>query len=140
MEIKVVRNAPGKHAMTGTLYVNGEYVCHTLEDIPRKVKVKGETAIPSGRYQVIFDFSDRFQKYMPHILNVPYFDGIRIHSGNTDHDTEGCLLLGLYISGETVVDSVKALTKFLKIVQLVEKSEKIFITYEGGYSKEEMSS
>ena len=57
-------------------------------------KVQNQTAIPVGRYRVIVDKSARFGRQMPHILNVPGFDGIRIHSGNTDADTDGCLLLG----------------------------------------------
>lgn len=82
----------------GKLFIDGSYFCDTLEDkvrdLPNEPKVPGQTAIPSGRYTVIMDFSVRFQRIMPHIINVPYFTGIRIHGGNTDADTEGCPLVG----------------------------------------------
>lgn len=74
----------------------------TLEDAVREQagvpvsqwKIPGETAIPKGTYPLILDMSNRFGKIMPHILNVEGFSGIRIHSGNSEHDTEGCILLG----------------------------------------------
>jgi hypothetical protein len=78
------------------LRVNGTKECYVLEDAVRAagVKIVGKTAIPAGRYQVTVDWSNRFQKYALHILDVPNFAGIRIHSGNTDKDTDGCLLVG----------------------------------------------
>jgi hypothetical protein len=70
--------------------------CFVLEDTVRApgVKIQNETAIPAGRFRVIVDWSNRFKKYAFHILNVPDFTGIRMHSGNTDQDTDGCLLVG----------------------------------------------
>jgi uncharacterized protein DUF5675 len=82
----------------GSTFSTGPAVreCFILEDRVRAagVKVQNETAIPAGRYRVIVDWSNRFKKYAFHILNVPNFTGIRIHSGNTDKDTDGCLLVG----------------------------------------------
>jgi hypothetical protein len=73
-----------------------------LEDAVREVegipveqwKIPSETAIPAGRYKVVIDMSQRFGKRMIHLLNVEGFDGVRIHAGNTSHDTEGCLICG----------------------------------------------
>ena len=106
MELTLKRIAKKDTYTIGKLYVDGEYFCDTLEDKDRgltsdmsledikKVKVYGQTAIPSGRYRVTMNMSSRFKKVMPLLLYVPGFDGIRIHSGNTAADTQGCILLG----------------------------------------------
>lgn len=98
MKITVQRKYFSDLATIGELSIDGVFECHTLEDTVRKnqPKVPGATAIPVGTYDVIIDESLRFNRPMPHILDVPGFDGIRIHSGNSDKDTEGCLLLGTY--------------------------------------------
>jgi hypothetical protein len=83
----------------------GEFECNTLEDTCRRdknlnkkldpsEKVYGETAIPSGRYQVKMQWSARYQRKMPFLQNVPMFEGIMIHWGNFPKDTFGCILVG----------------------------------------------
>ena len=80
----------------GNLSIDGKLFCFTLEDAvrPAGVKIKGCTAIPAGTYKVCVTWSNRFQKPLPQILDVPGFDGIRLHGGNTEADTEGCVLVG----------------------------------------------
>ncbi len=100
IELRVFRTDLRPMHTLGIMDFNGEYFCHTLEDTDRKLetnptgKVYGETAIPRGKYVVVVDFSHRFKMDMPHVLGVPLFDGIRIHPGNTDKDTHGCILVG----------------------------------------------
>ena len=89
----------------GELYVNGVYFCKTLEDTNRDLnkngqfdnnekKVYGETCIPYGKYKVILSYSPKFKRELPEILEVPDFQGIRIHRGNKISDTLGCVLCG----------------------------------------------
>lgn len=134
MEIKVQRFKKDKYTH-GVLTIEGNvFECYTLEDKVRegdifKVKVQNETAIPAGRYEVILNMSNRFKKYMPLLLNVPNFSGVRIHSGNTKDHTEGCILVG-FENGEDgfLGDSRNAFNELMKVLRKVEKKEKIYIT------------
>jgi hypothetical protein len=96
----------------------GELVplCHVCEDVVRERpgepvsawKIKGQTAIPQGRYRIIVTPSSRFQRDLPILVDVDGFTGIRIHPGNTHADTEGCLLPGLSASSGVVFQSKAA--------------------------------
>jgi len=94
MKLIVIRREFTEISTIGELLIDGEHFCFTLEDAARPEKIYGKTAIPYGTYDVEITFSPRFQKYMPLIKDVPGFEGVRIHSGNTAQDTEGCLLVG----------------------------------------------
>lgn len=94
MKLTLVRIYKGENYTIGKLYIDDIYFCETLEDKERKVKIKNETCIPKGIYKIIFNLSNRFKRIMPRLVNVPGFDGILIHSGNTDKDTSGCILVG----------------------------------------------
>lgn len=97
MRIEVKRTEFGPDATIGKMYVDGVFQCYTLEDAVRPKgapKVYGRTAIEAGTYSVVTTFSNRFQRKLPLLLNVPNFEGVRIHPGNTSKDTDGCILLG----------------------------------------------
>lgn len=106
MELLLKRRFRGDKYTIGHLYVNGDYYCDVLEDTDRglsndmseeqikKIKIYGKTAIPTGRYKVEVTYSPKFKRYLPILLNVKGFSGIRVHSGNTHEDTLGCLLVG----------------------------------------------
>ena len=113
MKITVKRTFKGPEYTIGKLYIDGAYFCDTLEDTVRKVKIAGKTAIPAGTYKVKKTMSPRFKKILPEILNVPNFSGVRIHSGNTAADTDGCLLLGLNKAKGQVLFSKNAMAFFM---------------------------
>jgi hypothetical protein len=110
MNLELKRDTFTDKSTIGKLYVNGFDFCETLEDVDRKLeeggtKIKDRTCIQRGTYKVVIDFSTRFQIRMPHVLNVPQFTGIRIHSGNVATDTEGCILVGQIRGVDFVGDS-----------------------------------
>ena len=98
MKLRVERLWKKKDYTVGRLYVDGEFFCNTLEDVvrdlPKEKKVYGKTAIPAGTYKVVYNWSPKFSRNLPRLLDVPYFDGILIHPGNTAVDSAGCILVG----------------------------------------------
>jgi hypothetical protein len=108
MKIEVKRLHRTENSTIGELLIDGVWECYTLEDKERDVKIKSETAIPRGTYKVIINQSNRFKRLLPLLLNVPNFEGIRIHSGNTNHNTEGCILVGRTRSKDFIGQSRKA--------------------------------
>ena len=140
MELLLARTTRTEESTIGVLSINGVQQCYTLEDVDRhlsqidtlsqiqRVKVHGKTAIPTGRYEVALTFSNRFQQMMPLLLNVPGFEGIRIHTGNKAADTEGCILLGETKGVNFIGQSKVAYTKFLAKLKAAMKTEKVFIT------------
>jgi hypothetical protein len=117
MKLRLVRDTFRSSFTLGRLYVNDQEFCNTLEDCVRAVKIKGETAIPEGVYQVVIDMSARFKRLMPHVLNVPNFEGIRIHKGNKAEDTDGCILLGMTRGDGYISQSGVAFDKFFDLLQ-----------------------
>lgn len=115
------------------LSVNGHFECFALEDVVRDpfVKVAGKTAIPPGTYGVTVNWSQRFNRMMPLLLDVPHFVGVRIHAGNTEKDTEGCLLVGLQITPERdriLASKIAFEILFQKISMAFDRGEKIELT------------
>ena len=128
MRLTLIRKYKLPTYTIGKLYIDEEYFCDTLEDKDRgltddmtvseisKTKIKKETAIPTGTYKVTITYSNRFKKNMPLINDVKGFEGIRIHSGNTDKDTEGCLLVGMNLERGKVLKSQETFRKLYKML------------------------
>lgn len=127
MNLKVIRKEFTDKSTIGELFVDGKFECYTLEDKVRPIKIKHQTAIPAGIYEVIINNSERFHRQMPLLLNVPNFDGIRIHSGNTDKDTSGCILVGQTKSKDFIGNSRYTFTNLFAKMQAAIKNERIFI-------------
>ena len=114
--------------------LEGAYFCDTLEPTWRDYehgayKVKGRSAIPEGRYAVVISYSPKFKQWLPILLGVPKFEGIRIHAGNTAKDTEGCILVGQNREVGKVLDSRKWLYELKqKIVEAKDRGEAVWIT------------
>ena len=140
MDLTLNRKKYTTKSTIGDLLVNGKKLCDVLEDVVRdknkdgdlddagEEKVFGKTAIPSGKYEIIISFSNRFQKQMPLLLNVKGFEGIRMHSGNQAEDTEGCLILGSANAVDWVSNSKIAYDALMKELKKATKNEKIDIT------------
>lgn len=112
----------------GKLYIDDVYFCDTIEDTVRDLnkngkfdngekKIHSKTAIPYGTYEIKWTYSPRFKKYTPQLMNVPSFEGIRIHAGNTSADTEGCLILGENKQVGKVLNSRATINKFYPIIK-----------------------
>jgi len=117
MRIEVKRLHKTENSTIGELTIDGKFECYTLEDKERDVKIKGETAIPKGTYKVIINKSNRFKKLLPLLIGVPNFEGVRIHPGNSNHDTEGCILVGMNRSVDYITKSRKAFDSLFKKMQ-----------------------
>lgn len=117
MKILVQRIAKKPGYTIGRMFIDGKYFCDTLEDEVRDSKIPGKTAIPCGEYRVIVNVSPRFGRELPRLLDVPNFEGILIHRGNTAEDTAGCILVGENKQRGRVINSTKyelRLTQILK--------------------------
>lgn len=137
MRITLIRIANRPTYCIGKLYIDGKYFCDTIEDTDRglddkmseeeilKYKIKSETAIPTGIYQITITYSPKYKKNMPLINNVKGYSGIRIHSGNTSKDTEGCLIVGKNKEVGKVLESRVTYNALYK--RLVQAKDKIII-------------
>lgn len=117
----------------GDLSIDGVFFCHTLEDKDRKLEAGGRkiperTAVPRGTYLVDITFSNRFKKYLPELKDVPQFTGIRIHAGNTDKDSEGCLLVGDMVDDYSIMNSRVTMNDLFDLLEAAKtRGEKIEI-------------
>lgn len=130
MELTLTRDICGAACTLGRLDVDGGFECYTIEDVVRPAgeKVHGQTAIPAGRYRIVITQSPRFHRPLPLLLDVPNFEGVRIHPGNTAADTEGCILPGKSRSDDAVFESRAAFTPlFEKIESAIAAGDEVWI-------------
>lgn len=131
MKLLLKRDTFTDHSTIGQLYVDDVFQCDTLEDKVREAKIQNITAIPSGEYEVVLNWSNRFKQIMPELLNVPNYVGVRIHWGNYDKNTDGCILCGNRTTAKDFIgNSRAAYAKLLSKLKTATKKEKIFITIE----------
>lgn len=131
MEVKVIRQEITKDSTFGQLYIDGKYMCETLEDLDRgkAPKIKHQTAIPVGTYNLVITMSPRFKRLMPLIENVPNFEGVRLHCGVNHTHTSGCLLVGMNRIDNSLTESRKAYDLVFPILkEAQDNGEKISIT------------
>jgi hypothetical protein len=129
MDIEIKRIYKGAEYTVGRLSIDGKYFCDTLEDTVRApgVKVRGKTAVPAGRYRVVLTLSLRFKRILPLLVDVPNFEGVRIHPGNTAEDTEGCLLVGFnQVKGKVVASRATFQKLFEKLWAADQAGEEIW--------------
>lgn len=151
MEITITRTARRQGYTIGRLTIAGQKICDTLEDADRAltstmpteriaaIKVRGATAIPTGRYRLTLDVaSPRFkarpwarpyQGRVPRLLAVPGFEGVLIHPGNTPADTDGCILVGRNTAVGQVTDSVATFHRLMALLE-AHRHEDIWVTIE----------
>ena len=98
------------------------------QTVIRRHKIIGKTAIPTGRYRILITRSRRFGRWLPLLMNVKGFEGIRIHPGNKPEDTRGCILLGFNHRKGYVLDSTRCVLTLVKMMtEAIEKGEKVFV-------------
>jgi len=138
MKLELKRLKFGEDYTIGRLSLDGRFLCYTLEDKVREVigepvsnwKVQNQTAIPVGVYPVIITMSARFKVRLPLLMDVPGFSGIRIHTGNSSKDTEGCILVGVKDDnneGKVLMSRVTFDGVFGRIEKALLRSEKVTI-------------
>ena len=131
MKLLLDRIYKGKDYTIGRLYIDGVYFCDTLEDtvrdLPEEEKIYSQTAIPAGTYKITLNIiSPKYslrKSYdwcggrLPRLLNVPFFDGILIHAGNTAKDSAGCILVGENKEKGKVLNSMATLKRLYKVLK-----------------------
>jgi hypothetical protein len=142
MKLIVLRYSDNGKSTSGLLFIDGKFECYTLEDEYREKKVMAETRIPEGEYEIKLrtegghhaKYSERFPKEhigMLHVINVPNFEYILIHIGNTEKDTAGCLLVGNTADVSNVLASSGAayITMYKKVAKELKEGKKVTIKY-----------
>ena len=139
MKLKLERKHFKDTYTIGNLYIDGSFFSNTLEDKNRDVnkngkfdngetKIYGETCIPFGTYKIILTISPKFKRELPRLLNVPSFEGVLIHRGNTAKDSAGCILVGENKAVGKVLNSTPYEERLVKMIKnAISRGEQIII-------------
>lgn len=133
MKLRLERKYLKENYTIGNLYINDTFFCNTLEDKNRDInkngkfdngeyKVYGKTCIPYGTYSIIVSYSPKFKRELPRLINVPNFEGILIHRGNTAEDSAGCILVGENKVKGRVINSTKYELELVKLMKVAIKA------------------
>ena len=140
MKLLLKRKVFTDKSVTGELFIDDVFECYCLEDKDRdltktqdlrdilKAKIHGVTAIPYGEYEVVITWSNRFKCLMPLLVNVPGYEGVRIHTGNKAEDTEGCILVGKTKGLDFIGNSREEYAILFKKLSEAALKEKIILT------------
>lgn len=143
MELTLHRIEKTSEATIGKLYLEDRFICDTLEDRDRGLKqewelatilakkIPGETAIPTGRYEIEITYSNRFERPLPLLVNVPGFEGVRIHSANKASQLQGCIAPGVRHENESIMEVQRSRITFSKVYKLIGEAllnERVYIT------------
>ena len=146
MELDVIRYSHGDNSTLGLFMINKKFATYTIEDAFHVVKIPGKTRIPNGTYKVVFrtvgGHHERYKKKFPgmhkgmlHVIGVPNYKYILIHIGNTEDDTEGCLLPGdisvtnIKAAGRVENSTIAYKRIYPIIANALESGEDVFINY-----------
>ena len=139
MLIELLRDTFTETTSSGKLLINGEFICFTLEDVPRAygIKVAGKTALPAGRYTVTITPSNRFKRPMCLLYTNPKdlacemggirFEGIRIHGGNTSENTEGCILVGRVRDNDDRIHGSEEQLVFSRVKRAIDAGDVVYL-------------
>lgn len=139
-KIQVSRKIYTDLSTIGDIFFDGNFICSSLEDTIRNVKLAKQTAIPAGEYKIEIRHSPKFNRMMPFLLDVPFFEGIMFHWGNDPKDTDGCILTGHYDTAnpDWISSSRKSFDQLMTLIlEAHAKGEDIIVNVFGGLRKEE---
>ena len=137
MKLHLQRTERGDRYTMGRLAIDGEPFCDTLEPTDRHLdaitmrpeqKLYGQTAIPTGSYPVVLTYSPRFKRTLPLLKNIPHFEGIRIHPGNSAADSAGCILVGRQTTSGRLTDSRQTMRQLMTTLTHRSQEQEISIT------------
>lgn len=138
MELILERKIHNQTSTEGNLYVNGKWFCNTIEDVVRakpgewkkELKVYAKTAIPYGKYPVLVTWSNKFNRQLTGVFDVPDFEGIRIHNGTSENSSAGCIIVSYKDddANHRLVNDKAAMNDLCNLVEEAQKKEKVWLT------------